>query len=31
MNILEYAEDVGKEVSEIQDLCKELGINKSKE
>ena len=31
MNILEYAEDVGKEVSEIIDLCKELGINKSKE
>ena len=31
MNILEYAEDVGKDVSEIQDLCKELGINKSKE
>lgn len=31
MNILEYAEDVSKEVSEIIDLCKELGINKSKE
>ena len=31
MNILEYAEDVGKEVSEIIDLCKELGINKVKE
>ena len=31
MNILEYAEDVGKEVSEIIDLCQELGINKSKE
>ena len=31
MNILEYAEDVGKEVSEIIDLCKELGINKAKE
>ena len=31
MNILEYAEDVGKEVSEIIDLCKELGINKNKE
>ena len=31
MNILEYAEDVGKEVSEIILLCQELGINKSKE
>ena len=31
MNILEYAEDVGKEVSEIVLLCKQLGINKSKE
>ena len=31
MNILEYAQDVGKEVSEIIDLCKGLGINKSKE
>ncbi len=31
MNILEYAEDVSKDVSEIIDLCKELGIKKSKE
>ena len=31
MNILEYAEDVGKEVSEILSLCKGLGINKNKE
>ena len=31
MNILEYALDVGKEVSEIIDLCQELGIKKSKE
>ena len=31
MNILEYAEDVGKDVSEIVLLCRELGINKSKE
>ena len=31
MNILEYAQDVNKEVSEIIDLCKELGINKNKE
>ena len=31
MNILEYAIDVSKDVSEIIDLCKELGINKSKE
>ena len=31
MNILEYAEDVSKEVSEIIDLCKDLGINKTKE
>ena len=31
MNILEYAEDVGKEVSEIIDLCKELDIKKNKE
>ena len=31
MNILEYAEDVGKEVSEIVSLCEQLGINKSKE
>ena len=31
MNILEYAQDVNKEVSEIIDLCKELGINKSRE
>lgn len=31
MNILEYAIDVSKEVSEIIDLCKELGINKNKE
>ena len=31
MNILEYAIDVSKEVSEIIDLCKELGINKTKE
>ncbi len=28
MNILEYAMDVDKEVSEIIDLCKSLGINK---
>ena len=31
MNILEYAEDVSMEVSEIIDLCKKLGIKKSKE
>ena len=31
MNILEYAIDVNKEVSEIILLCKELGINKSNE
>ena len=31
MNILEYAQDVNKEVSEIVDLCKQLGINKSNE
>ena len=31
MNILEYAMDVSKDVSEIIDLCKELGINKSEE
>ena len=31
MNIREYAEDVGKEVSEIIELCKELDIKKSKE
>ena len=31
MNILEYAEDVLKDVQEIIDLCKELGINKTKE
>ena len=31
MNIREYAEDVSKEVSEIIELCSELGINKSKE
>ena len=31
MNILEYAEDVSKEVSEIIDLCNELGIKKTKE
>ena len=28
MNILEYAMDVNKDVSEIIDLCKNLGINK---
>ena len=31
MNIREYAEDVGLEVSEIIQLCKELDIKKSKE
>ena len=31
MNILEYAMDVGKEVSEIIDLCKELDIKKTRE
>ncbi len=31
MNILEYAMDVDKDVSEIINLCKELGINKNKE
>ncbi len=31
MNILEYSQDVGKEVSEIIQLCKELGIKKNKE
>ena len=31
MNILEYAMDVSKDVSEIINLCKELGIKKSKE
>ncbi len=31
MNILEYAQDVSKDVSEIISLCKELGIRKSKE
>ena len=31
MNILEYSQDVGKEVSEIIELCKELGIKKNKE
>ena len=31
MNILEYAMDVDKEVSEIIDLCQELGIKKNKE
>ena len=31
MNILEYAEDVSKEVSEIIDLCNELCIKKTKE
>ena len=31
MNILEYAEDVSMEVSEIIDLCKKLGIKKSNE
>ncbi len=31
MNIREYAEDVSKEVSEIIELCQELGIKKNKE
>ena len=31
MNIREYAEDVGKEISEIVELCRELDIKKSKE
>ena len=31
MNIREYAEDVGKEISEIIDLCKELDIKKTRE
>ena len=31
MNILEYAEDVSKDVSEIISLCAELGIRKNKE
>ena len=31
MNILEYALDVGKEVSEIIDLCERLSIRKNKE
>ena len=31
MNILEYAEDVSMEVSEIIDLCKKLGIKKCNE
>ena len=30
MNILEYAEDVSKDVSEIINLCNELGIRKNK-
>ena len=29
MNILEYAEDVSKDVSEIISLCAELGIHMS--
>ena len=31
MNILEYAEDVSKDVSEIIDLCKKLDIRKNRE
>ena len=31
MNILEYAMDVDKDVQEIFDLCKQLGINKNQE
>ena len=31
MNIKEYALDVSKDISEIIDLCKKLGINKSRE
>ena len=31
MSILEYALDVNKDVSIIVDLCKKLGIKKSKE
>ncbi len=31
MNIREYAEDVGKEISEIIELCQELDIKKSRE
>jgi len=31
MNIREYAEDVGKEISEIIELCNELDIKKSRE
>ena len=31
MNILEYSQDVSKEVSEIIELCQELGIKKNKE
>ena len=31
MSVLEYAEDVGKSVEEILELCKNLNISKSNE